>query len=210
MQGKGFWRAGQPDGSFNEVRHCYDLLAVLDNMFPDLSESQKEEMSRFFWTELHSSAWMQSLSSSDVDATWNIRPDHSSIGAYPAWPPMTAKGLYKIDPSPGVAAWVKQLARAGNQGPYGQAHFVETIFPREKGGAYKSPDDMPYGNDWCCVSGGCFVDLTIDSIFGADLTLYDGLKVASRVTDFDAAAKLINLNYQGQNYTVSREGARRV
>ena len=26
VQGKGFWRAGQPDGSFNEVRHCYDLL----------------------------------------------------------------------------------------------------------------------------------------------------------------------------------------
>jgi hypothetical protein len=210
VQGKGFWRAGQPDGSFNEVRHCYDLLSVLDNMFPDLSESQKREMSHFFWTELHSSAWMQSLSSSDVDATWNIRPDHSSIGAYPAWPPMTAKGLYKIDPSPQVASWVKQLARAGNQGPYGQAHFVETIFPREKGGAYKSPDDMPYGNDWCCLSGGCFVDLTIDSIFGTDLTLYDGIKVASRVTDFDAAARLINLNYQGKNYTVSREGARRI
>jgi hypothetical protein len=177
VQGKGFWRAGQPDGSFNEVRHCYDLLSVLDNMFPDLSEGQKREMSHFFWKELHSSAWMQSLSSSDVDATWNIRPDHSSIGAYPAWPPMTAKGLYKVDPSPQVATWVKQLARAGNQGPYGQAHFIETIFPREKGGAYKSPDDMPYGNDWCCVSGGCFVDLTIDSIFGADLTLYDGVKL---------------------------------
>lgn len=210
VQGKGFWRAGQPDGSFNEVRHCYDLLSVLDNMFQDLGEAQKQEMSRFFWTELHSSAWMQSLSSSDVDATWNIRPDHSSIGAYPAWPPMTAKGLYKIDPSPQVAAWVKQLSRAGNQGPYGQAHFIETIFPRERGGAYKSPDDMPYDNDWCCVSGGCFVDLTIDSIFGAELTLYDGVKVNSRVTDFDPEAKLVNLNYQGQNYTVSREGARRV
>ncbi len=210
VPGKGFWKAGQPDGSFNQVRHCYDLLAVLDNMFEDLSDSQKREMSHFFWTELHSSAWMQSLSSSDADATWNIRPDHSSIGAYPAWPPMTAKGLYKIDPSPQVAAWVKQLSRAGNQGPYGQAHFIETIFPRERGGAYKSPDDMPYGNDWCCVSGGCFVDLTIDSIFGAELTLYDGVKVTSRVTDFDPEAKLINLNYQGQNYTVSREGARRV
>ncbi len=123
-------------------------------MFEDLTAAQKREMSHFFWTELHSSAWMQSLSSSDVDATWNIRPDHSSIGAYPAWPPMTAKGLYKIDPSENVANWVKQLARAGNQGPFGQAHFIETIFPREKGGAYKSPDDAPYLNDWCCVSGG--------------------------------------------------------
>ena len=46
VQGKGYWRAGQPDGSFNEVRHCYDLLSVLDNMFEDLSESQKKEMSQ--------------------------------------------------------------------------------------------------------------------------------------------------------------------
>jgi hypothetical protein len=209
VNGKGFWKAGQPDGSFNEVRHCYDLLSVLDNMAEDLSDSQKKEMSRFFWNELHSDAWMQSLSSSDVDATWNIRPDHSSIGAYPAWPPMTAKGLYKIDPSEKVAAWVKQLARAGNQGPFGQAHFIETIFPRERGGAYKSPDDAPYDNDWSCVSGGCFVDLAIDSIFGADLTLYDGIKVRSRVADFDPHARLMNLRYQGQNYTVSREAAQR-
>jgi hypothetical protein len=55
-----------------------------------------------------------------------------------------------------------------------------------------------------------FVDRAIDSIFGVDLTLYDGVKVASQVTDFDPAAKLINLNYQGKNYTVSREGARRI
>jgi hypothetical protein len=210
VPGQGYWRARQPDGSFNEVRHCYDLLAVLDNMFEDLSDRQKKEMSHFFWSELHSAAWMQSLSSSDVDATWNIRPDHSSIGAYPAWPPMTAKGLYKVDPSKNVTSWVKRLARAGNQGPFGQAHFIETIFPREKGGAYKSPDDAPYLNDWCCLSGGSFVDLVINSIFGADLTLYDGIKLTSRVTDFDAGAKLTNLNYQGQNHTVSREGAHRV
>jgi hypothetical protein len=208
VTGKGYWRARQPDGSSNEVRHCYDLLAVLDNMFEDLGDQQKQEMSRFFWSELHSAAWMQSLSSNDVDATWNIRPDHSSIGAYTAWPPMTAKGLYKIDSSKEVSGWVKQLARAGNQGPFGQAHIIETIFPREKGGAFKSPDDPPYYNDWSCISGGSFVDLVIDSIFGADLTLYDSIKVTSRLADFDAGARLTNLKYQGKNYTVSREGVR--
>jgi hypothetical protein len=36
VNGKGFWRCGQPDGTFNEVRHCYDFLAVLDNMSEDL------------------------------------------------------------------------------------------------------------------------------------------------------------------------------
>src|SRR6202166_1038515 len=47
VQGKGWWRCGQPDGSFHEVRHCYDFLTVLDNMAEDLSALQKEEMAHF-------------------------------------------------------------------------------------------------------------------------------------------------------------------
>ncbi len=207
VQGKGYWRCGQPDGSFNEVRHCYDLLAVLDNMAGDLSEAQKQEMSRFFWNELHSSLWMRALSAGDADATWNIRPDHSSIGAYPSWPPMTAKGLYKTGATAEVAAWVKQLAKAGNQGPFGQAHFVESVFPPEHGGACKSPEDAPYLNDWCCIAAGSFVDLVIDSIFGADLTLDEGIRVSSRLQDFDPGARLLNLPYQGKQFTVSHSGA---
>ncbi len=203
---KGWWRCEQPDGTFNQVRHCYDLLSVLDNMFEDLSGQQKEEISDFFWRELHTPLWMHALSPDDVDATWNIRPDHSWLGAYAAWPPMTAKGLYKINPSARVAGWIRELAKAGNQGPYGQAHFVETVFPPEKGGAYKCPEDAPYLEDWCCVSGGCFADLVIDSVFGANLTLYDGVKVTSRLADFDPEAKLVNLRYQGRNYTITRAG----
>jgi hypothetical protein len=135
-------------------------------MTSDLSESQKEEMSRFFWEELHGDYWMRALSPKDVDATWNIRPDHSWLGAYAAGPPATAKGLYKIDRPERVAAWVKNLAKAGNQGPIGQAHFVETVFPLEDGAAYKCPNDPPYINDWCCIAGGGFTDLVIDTIFG--------------------------------------------
>lgn len=210
VEGKGFWRAQQPDGSFNEVRHCYDLLAILDNIDADLSPQQKQEMSRFFWNELHSDLWMRSLSAADVDATWNIRPDHSSIGAYPSWPPMTAKGLYKTDPSARVSAWVRQLSKAGNQGPIGQAHLVETVFPPEHGGACKSPEDAPYLNDWCCIAAGCFIDMVIDSIFGADMTLHDGIRVNSRVRDFDAHARLVNLRYQGAQYSISAEGAQKL
>jgi hypothetical protein len=207
VPGKGWWRCGQPDGSFIEVRHCYDFLAVLDNISEDLSDSQKREMSRFFWDELHTGHWMRALSPLDVDATWNIRPDHSWLGAYSAWPPATAKGLYKTDPSARVSAWLKNVAKAGNQGPIGQAHFVETAFPLEHGGAYKSPTDAPYLNDWCCISGGGFVDLVIDTIFGANLTLFDGLKTQPRLADFDPKARLVNLRHQGKNYAVSSKGA---
>ena len=207
VAGKGWWKCGQPDGSFVEVRHCYDFLAVLDNMANDLSNSQKEEMLRFFWEELHSEYWMRALSPNDVDATWNIRPDHSWLGAYAAWPPATAKGLYKIDGSERVANWVKNLAKAGNQGPIGQAHFVETVFPLEDGAAYKCPNDPPYINDWCCIAGGGFTDFVIDSIFGANLGLFGGLKAQPKLKDFDVNARLVNVRYQGKKYAISGSGA---
>lgn len=207
VPGKGWWKCQQPDGSLVEVRHCYDFLAILDNMAADLSDSQKEEMSRFFWDELHSEYWMRALSPNDVDATWNIRPDHSWLGAYAAWPPATAKGLYKIDQSERVSPWVKKLAAAGNQGPIGQAHFVETVFPLEDGAAYKCPNDPPYINDWCCIAGGGFADLVIDTIFGANLGLFDGLKAKPKLKDFDAHARLVNLRHQGKKYTISETGA---
>jgi len=206
VAGKGWWRCGQPDGSFLEVRHCYDFLSVVDNMFEDLSEAQKQEMSRFFWQELHTDHWMRALSPLDADATWNIRPDHSWLGAYSAWPPATAKGLYKTDSSGRVSAWLKNLAKAGNQGPIGQAHFVETAFPLEQGGAYKCPTDAPYLNDWCCIAGGGFVDLVIDTIFGVNLTLFDGIEARPRLAEFDPKARLVNLRHQGKDFAVSAKG----
>ncbi len=207
VKGKGWWKCGQPDGSFNEVRHCYDLLTILDTMLTDLSDQQKKEMKQFFWDELHTPLWMHALSPGDVDCSWNARADHSWLGAYTAWPAMTAKGLYKIESSARVSEWVKGFAKASNQGPFGQAHIVETVFPPENGGAYKCPRDQPYGNDWSEVSGGSYADLVIDTVFGADLTHFDGVQVASHLKDFDAESKLLNVPYQGKSYTVSKQGA---
>ena len=208
VEGKGWWKCGQPDGTFNEVRHCYDLLTLLDTMGNDLSEKQKKEMSHFFWSELYTPVWMHALSPGDVDASWNVRADHSWLGAYVAWPSMTAKGLYKVDPSAKVAAWVKGLAKTANQGPFGQAHIAETIYPPENGGAYKCPLEL-FDMYWAECAGGSYIDLIIESIFGADLNLYDGLQVKSRVADFDSEAKLLNVNYQGKSYTLTRQGSQR-
>lgn len=203
VKGRGYWRCRQPNGSYYEVRHCYDLLTVLDTMFEDLSASQKQEMSHFFWTQLYSPLWMHALSPNDPDATWNVRADHSWLGAYTAWPSMTAKGLYKIGPSQRLAEWMKGLAKSANQGPFGQAHIVETVFPPVHGGAMKSPLTQPYGNNWACVSGGSFMDMVIQSVFGTELTLYDGIQVRSHLADFDPSAKLVNLQYQDKDYTVT-------
>ncbi len=209
VEGKGYWRCAQPDGSFNEVRHCYDFLGVLDNMAEDLSPAQKREMNEFFWRELHSEKWMRALSQSDVDATWNIRPDHSCLGAYAAWPPMTAKGLYKISAPERIVPWLREVSKAGNQGPIGQGHFVEDVYPPVNGGAFKSSEDAPFIEDWCCIAAGAFTELVIDSIFGADLTMSEGIKVNSHLAGFDPSARLEGLRYQGALYTITKDGAQK-
>ena len=207
VEGKGWWKCGQSDGTFREVRHCYDLLTVLDTMFEDLSDRQKKEMAHFFWSELYTPLWMHALSPGDADASWSpgafdgLRSDHTWLGAFIAWPPMTAKGLYKIDSPNRVAAWVRGFAKAASQGPFGQSHLAETTFPPDAGGARKDPE-----GGWYEAAGGSYMNLVIDTIFGADLTLYSGIQVHSRLKDFDPAAQLLSLNYQGKTYAISGEG----
>ncbi len=209
VNGKGWWRCGQPDGTFVEVRHCYDFLAVLDNMSDDLTDTQKKEMSHFFWTQLASKKWMRALASGDPDATWNVRPDHSCLGAYAAWPAECAKGLFKVDDPQRIATWLTEVARAGNQGPIGQAHFTEDVVSPLKGGAYKGSEDAPYIEDWCVIAGGAFTDLVLESIFGIEATLYDGVRANPRLTAFDPHATLEGLRYQGAEYTVYARGVQR-
>lgn len=40
VDGKGHWRARHPDGTMHEVRHCYDLLTVLNTIPRDLTPRQ--------------------------------------------------------------------------------------------------------------------------------------------------------------------------
>ena len=209
VQGKGWWRCGQPDGSFNEVRHCYDFLAVLDNMSEDLSAQQKHEMTHFFWSQLASKKWMRALASGDPDATWNVRPDHSCLGAYAAWPAECAKALFQADDPARIAVWLTEVAKAGNQGPIGQGHFVDDVVAPLKGGAYKASEDPPYIEDWCCIAGGAFTDLVLEGIFGIEPTLHDGLHATPRLTAFDPGARLEGLHYQGAEYSISAAGVNR-
>lgn len=43
------------------------------------------------------------------------------------------------------------------------------------------------------IAGGGFTDLVIGTIFGANLTLFEGFGIQSRLTDFDPKARLVNL-----------------
>jgi hypothetical protein len=100
---------------------------------------------------------------------------------------------------------LREVAKAGNQGPIGQAHFVEDVWPTMKGGAFKCPNDVPYMNEWCCIAGGAFTDLVLDSIFGVEMRM-DGLSAKPRLAAFDAKAELHSLQHQGRQYRVNNQG----
>ena len=78
----------------------------------------------------------------------------------------------------------------------GQRHFVEDVYPPVNGGACKSSEDAPFIEDWSCIAAGAFTDLVIDSIFGAEFTLSEGIKMNSHLASFDPRARLEGVRYQ--------------
>jgi hypothetical protein len=207
--GRGFWHARFPDGSLREVRHAYDFLTILNTIPQDLSDRQKSEMTDFFRRELQTPNWLHALSCDDDNAGFSVRPDHQWTGAYPAWPPMCATGLYRIGQSDLGFDWLKGLSKSANQGPFGQAHFAESVVSPEDGGSRKAPPDWPYITDWTCSSNGAWANVIIESIFGVRATLADGIDAAPQFGPFDPSATLENLPYQGHRYTATRKGLRR-
>jgi hypothetical protein len=206
VDGKGYWQARFPDGSLREVRHVYDFLTVLNTIPQDLSPRQRREMVDFFQRELQSPTWLHALSCADPDASFSVRPDHQWTGAYPAWPPLCVTGLYRIGEVDLAFNWLKGLARSANQGPFGQAHFAESVVAPDGGGARKAPSDLPYITDWTCSSNGAWVNCIIESIFGVRAGLDGRIEAEPQFGPFDPEARLENLHYHGKRYHVTRKG----
>ncbi len=206
VDGKGYWRALRQDGASVEVRHCYDLLTVLNTIPDDLTERQKAEMAEYFVRELQTDTWMRALSAADPNAVFDTRPDHQWTGAYSAWPSETARGLYRIGRSELAFRWLKGMARSANQGPFGQAHFADGVVPLEEGGARKAPSDPPLLTDWACSSSGSWVSAIMDGIFGIRTLFGRGLTANPQFASFDPDAIMINVPYHGMLHTVTRNG----
>lgn len=206
VPGHGFWNARLTDGRMVPVRHCYDFFTVLNTIAEDLSPTQHAEMVGFFKRELRTPTWMHALSCEDTDAMSGVRPDHQWTGAYTAWPPQALSALYRVGEVDLAFEWMKGIAASANQGPFGQAHFAESVIEPDAGGARKSSGDLPYICDWACSAGGAWVNVIIESIFGVEATLTDGITARPQFGDFDADARLRNLSYQGQLYDVDRDG----
>jgi hypothetical protein len=80
------------------------------------------------------------------------------------------------------------------------------VWPPLKGGAFKCPNDPPYINEWCCIAGGAFADMVLDTLFGVNVSL-DDLSVESRLAQFDPKAELRGFRHQDKTYVISNKGA---
>jgi len=209
VPGRGIWKCRLPDGSYNEVRHCYDFGTTLMNIGDMMPASQKKEMVEFFQSELQTATWMRALSTRDLDVTFSIRPDHQWTGAYCSWPALALSGLFAAGATNVAYDWIKGLAKTTQQGPLAQAHFVESfVAPESNGGAIKAPSDPPFINDWACVSGCNYLEPVVDRIFGIDAGLSGTITAKPVFASFDPSAELRNINYQGKKYTASKGGIR--
>ncbi|HEX3185966.1 MAG TPA: hypothetical protein VHQ94_14300 [Pyrinomonadaceae bacterium] len=207
VPGKGIWRCRLPDGSMNEVHHCYDFGTVLITIGDTLSKQVKTEMVRFFREELQTPMWMRALSTKDLDVTFSIRPDHQWTGAYTAWPSLALSALFVADEGDVAFKWIKGLAETARQGPIAQAHFAETaVAPEAGGGARKAPSDQPYINDWACVSGCAYLEPVVENLFGIQAGLFGKIGAQPAFGLFDAKAALRNINYQGKTYVATKQG----
>lgn len=207
VEGKGVWHCRLPDGSYNEVHHCYDFGTTLVTIGDLMSRQQKAEMVRFFREELQTPSWMRALSTRDLDVTFSIRPDHQWTGAYTAWPALALSGLFIAGETELAFDWMKGLAKTAMQGPIAQAHFVEPfVAPEPNGGAIKAPSDQPFINDWACVSGCNYLEPVVDSIFGVRAGLFGDIKAQPNFGPLDPRAELRNINYQGKAYTATKQG----
>jgi hypothetical protein len=209
IPGKGTWKSRLPDGSYNEVHHCYDFGTTLMNIGDMMPASQKKEMVDFFVRELKTPTWMRALSTRDLDVTFSIRPDHQWTGAYCSWPALALSGLFVAGQVDVANEWMKGLAKTSMQGPYAQAHFTETFYgPESNGAAMKAPSDQPYINDWACVSGCNYLEPIVDSLFGVNAGLFGDITAKPQFGTFDPKAELRNINYQGKSFVANKQGVR--
>lgn len=202
LPGKGYFHARQPDGSLIETRHCYDFATVGTTIAADLPEEQRNEMVRFFVEELRTPSWMRALSPWDENAGFSLRADHQWNGAYPAWPADAARAAIGLGHPEVVLEWLPGLARSTNQGPPGQAHFVEDAIEPIEGGARKTPPQLPYIIDWSCSSAGAWCELVLGGIFGIEVDLDGNVSAGGCIAELDSGARLEGLVVQGRRYDV--------
>jgi hypothetical protein len=194
--GDGVWYALHRDGEKVELRHCYDFVCIGRFMNDDLPAKTKQEMVTFVEQELIDEPWMRAMSPHDKAAAESDRPDHGPMGAYDAWPALTAESMCLLGAWRPALDFLRSTDAALDEGIYGQA--------REYYGEDPSSNDAPVhiAMRGACmresVGGGAFAEMIIGTLFGfqpqatSDLTLYEA------EVDRGFEGELLNVQHDGR------------
>jgi len=207
-EGKGYWRCRQPDGSHNDVHHIYDFVAILESIADDLPENVRREMVANFRREHQTTNWTRSLSAWDDDAHRAVRVDHQWTGSFASISAQAINGLFRVGEGAMAFEWLRNVALVARQGPIGQAHWVDPLYPSFEGGAWKASYLMPYITDWTVAANGAYPAMIIESVFGVDVSMEKGLRWKGTAEALDRGARLDNVKVQGINHTVDHDGIR--
>jgi hypothetical protein len=162
--GKGVWASVHRDGKRVEMRHCYDFATVGRFMAADLPPTVRKEMVEFVESELLTEKWMRAQSMLDVAAANSDRPDHGPMGAYDAWPAVTADAMGTLGYWNNAIPFLRRTHAAIYEGVYAQAH--EFYGPRRR--EHDAPVRIAQ-REGCmreCTGGGAFAETIINTLFG--------------------------------------------
>jgi hypothetical protein len=175
--GDGVWFAIHRDGERVELRHCYDFVCIGRFMPDDLTPQMKQEMVSFVERELLADHWMRAMSPLDKAAAQSDRPDHGPMGAFDAWPALTAETMCLLGAWQPAVEFVRNTQAVMDEGVYGQA--------REFYGEHRLERNGPVhiAMRGACmresVGGGAFDEMIIGTLFGfrpengKELSLYE-------------------------------------
>jgi len=194
--GDGVWHALHRDGKRVELRHCYDFFCIGRFMSGDLTAKIKKEMVAFVERELLTEKWMRAMSLKDQAAKRSDRPDHGPMGAFDAWPALTAESMCRLGAWTPAVKFTRRTQAALYEGVYAQA--------RELYGKNRTKYNAPVriamrrGCMRECVGGGAFAEMVVGALFGYAPECGKDLKLFDAGANRGFEGKLQNVRYRNQ------------
>ena len=199
--GDGVWYALHRDGKRVELRHCYDFTCTGRFMTDDLTTEMKKEMVAFVEDELFTDKWMRAMSLEDAAAAKSDRPDHGPMGAFDAWPALTAATMCRLGAWDSAVDFLRRTQDALAEGVYAQAHELYGPDRTKRNAPVRIA--MRRGCMRECVGGGAFAETIIATLFGFSPDI--GMPVlleASRTARGDFRGKLLKVRRGGLVFSI--------
>ncbi len=200
-KGDGVWNAYHLDGTLVDLRHCVDFIYVGNALDHDLNATQKSEMNAFVKRELFTRDWMRAMSWQDASAQHSNRPDHSPMGAYDGWIPLTIGAMWRLGDPKDAFDFYCRTAVVTKEGPFAQAR--EFYGPDIKD--YNAPVRVALRGGCMkeCISGAAFADVVINTFFGFEPSIDSKQMLVDPQTSRPFHGTLSKVSFGGKLHTLT-------